>query len=122
MPLLMGMTLCWRSVLPQDVYFHKNRTERLQRGLNRLKPYKPASGGINVMLELKKTELEVDVLFRSVVRDAAVQRDAVTELSVVAVFLVFPFSVPTVLSQSSRSATLAEASGSLDKPHGLCQT
>lgn len=53
-PLLMGMTLCWRSVLPQDVYFHKNRTERLQRGLNCLKPYKPASGGINVMLELKK--------------------------------------------------------------------
>lgn len=64
----------------------------------------------------------MDVLFRSVVRNAAVQGDAIAELSIVAIFFVFPFSVPAVLSQSSRSPTLAKASGSLDKPHGLCQT
>lgn len=51
----MGMTLPWHNVLPRDMYFHKNRTDRLQRGLNCLKTIQPRQrGGINVMLELKK--------------------------------------------------------------------
>lgn len=54
----MGMTLSWHNVLPRDMYFHKNRTDRLQRGLNCLKTIQPrqrgVGGGINIVLELKK--------------------------------------------------------------------
>lgn len=64
----------------------------------------------------------MDILFRPVVRDAAVQRDAIAELSIVAVFLVFPFSVPAVFSQRGGGPALSESSGSLDKPHGFSQT
>lgn len=46
---LIEMTLSWHKVLPRDVYFHKNRTNQLQRGLDCLKPYNPARGS-NVML------------------------------------------------------------------------
>lgn len=71
-----------------------------------------------------KTEkkLFVDILFRPVVWDAPVQGNAVTKLSIVAVLLVLPLSITTVLSQSSSSSPLAKASWSLHQPHRLRQT
>lgn len=117
----MEMTLPWLRVLPGDVCFHKNRPNQLQRGLDCLRPHNPARGERR-HASAKKAELEEDILFGSVVGDAAVQGDAIAELSVVAVFFVFALGVPAVLSQSRRSAPLAQASGSLHQPHGLGQT
>lgn len=62
----------------------------------------------------RERKQEAGVLFRPVVGDAPVQGDAVAELSVVAVLLVFPLGVATVLSQSGSSSPLAQASGSLN--------
>lgn len=65
------------------------------------------------MTENEKKQ-RVDILFRPVVWDAPVQGYAVTELSVVAVLLVFSLGITTVLSQSGSGSPLAKASGSLN--------
>lgn len=98
------------------VCFDKNRTYQLQRRLNwaphvSLRSYNSARGDLKTVQEKKSG---VDVLLRSVVRDAPVQGDAVTELSVVAVLLIFPLGVTTVLSESRSSPALSKASGSFD--------
>lgn len=64
----------------------------------------------------------MDILFRPVIWDAPVQRNAVTELSIIAIFLVLPLGITTVLSQSGSSSPLTKASRSLHQPHGLRQT
>lgn len=114
------------------MYFHKNRTHQLQQGLNwqtfllqaSLTLYKLAWGEkhvSNCRWKEKQKKQEVDILFRPVVRDAPVQGDAIAELSVVAVLLVFPLGVMTVLSEGGSSSPLAKATGSLNEPHGLRQ-
>lgn len=120
----MKMAASWQNVLPYTVRLHKNRTHQVQRGLKWrnfnlqviLLSYVAQNGcsAIDGGRMCKTREREVGVLFRPVVGDAPVQGDAVAELSVVAVLLVFPLGVVTVLSQSGSSSPLAQASGSLD--------
>lgn len=132
------MPVSWQNVPRYIVCLHKNRAHQLLQGLNwetfQLQVsqtlYNPARGknrcravtGSRKYMTRKKPKQEVDILFRPVVWDAPVQGDAVTELSIVAVFLILSLSIVAVLSQSSSSSPLAKASGSLHQPHGLRQT
>lgn len=58
-------------------------------------------------------------LFGPVVRDGPVQGDAVAELRVVPVFLVFAFCLLAVLTQGGRHASLAQAPRPLHQADGL---
>lgn len=126
----MKIPVSWQKVLPYIVCLHKNRANQLQQGLNwqtfrlqvSLTLHNPARGknrcraivGKRMYMTENEKKQKVDILFRPVVGDASVQGDAVTELSVVAVLLVFPLHISTVFSQSGSSSPLAKASGSFN--------
>ncbi len=124
------MPVSWQKFLLYIVCLHKNRAHQLQQGLNWqtlqlqvfLTLYNPAMGknrcsavvGRRMYMTENEKKQEVDILFRPIVGDTPVQGDAVTELSIVSVLLIFPLGITTVLSQSGSGSPLAKASGSLN--------
>lgn len=124
------MPVCWQKVLLYVECLYKNRAFKQQQGLNWqtfklqvfLALHNPARGknrcravvGRRMYMTQNEKKQEVDILFRPVVGDTSVEGNAVTELSVVAILLIFPLGVMTVFSQSGSSSPLAKASWPLN--------
>ena len=93
---------------------------RLQ-GLERTRRRAPgaAARGCGVCGSAVPGRRAANSLFGPVVRDGPVQGDAVAELRVVPVFLVFAFCLLAVLTQGGRHAALAQAPRPLHQADGL---